>query len=215
MTNLKTFFLNLIETVKLQADTFIQTADKTIDLVDEDVLENVPIVKYGVSVCRIKDAFHESKLKRNVKAFREAIIGANDEDIEGSIKQIELEEDKGLEIADTMMSVFLDGEKPFKASIMGNLLKSLSQKKITPSQYHETLLVVLSASVPALTALKLWFESTNGEPYAFPSENDDPQYKNLPFLISLGVALHRGDEIFISETGRILYHFGIKTESYP
>ena len=213
MSTLKAFYSDLKETIRIQADTFIEAADKTIELVDSDVLENFPIVKYGVSVCKIKDAFHESKLRRNVQAFRAAIIGVKDEDVETSIKQFELEEDEGLEIADTMMSVFLDAEKPIKASIMGNLLKSLSQKKITPSQYHDALLIVLSASVPALVALQLWFESTKGEPYAFPSENDDPQYKNLPFLISLGVALHRGDEIFINETGNILYHFGIKTAS--
>lgn len=109
-----------------------------------------------------------------------------------------------------MITVFLDSEKPMKSSIMGNLFVALSEGHISPSQFNDALLVVISSSVVALNGLNEWYKATGGQSYGFSSDDGTPEQKTLPFLMSLGVALHRGDEIFLNEIGENIYKYGIK-----
>jgi len=205
------FYKDLKGTAKSQIKNVVEATDGIIDLVtDSEVLEEIPLVKYGVAICNVKDAYRQTRLKRNIASFIEAVSSGDQERLEQCICDLEALEDKGLDVADTMMSLFIDGEKPYKCEIMGNLLLALSEGDIDPDIYQSILQVVLSSSVPALKAIDEWFVATSGEPYAMPSDNEDVEYKNLPFLMSVGISIHRGDEIFVSDLGKKLYDYGLK-----
>ncbi len=208
MNQINEFFYALRSLIK--AEKVAETIDSTLDLViDEGVFDGFPIVSYATATCRIKDNFHKAKLKRNIMAFKKALDSVDSQQVAKCIRQLNETYDITLDIADTMMSVFIDSEKPLKAHIMGRLFKALAEGDIDECQYNDALLIILSSSIVAINGLKKWFIATDGNPYALTGDDERDEQIMIPFLISMGVALHRGDEVFINEVGRNIYKYGI------
>jgi len=103
-----------------------------------------------------------------------------------------------------MLSILIEGEKPIKSMILGNLLNALVNKRIKPKDFEEMTLIVQAASVPALKSLPLFFKKTKGKPYSHARTLMNEE----ALLSSMGIISRYGNRVALSELGKKLYSYG-------
>ena len=174
-------------------------------LVDTDALESVPLVSTAVKVLNVRDAFHKARIKRNVYQFLLALADADKPKLEDLFDALENDPQQGEDFADTLASILIEAEKPLKAKIVGCLVKAASKGNISRPDLDLACQLVYSASVPALTALPIFFAHTRGK-----EDFESPAVPQEALLFSLGVITRHGNTVRISGLGKLLYSYGIK-----
>ncbi len=140
--------MNNKELSKVIKDSLIEVLDHGVSLAsDNEVIQEVPVIKYIASANNIHEIYKARKLKRNVITFLENI---KESDIE-----VELEEENVEEFIDTLSTILIESEKPLKAQIVGSLTRAFAKRVFSFEAYNNFCLIVHSASVPALYNLVL------------------------------------------------------------
>jgi hypothetical protein len=120
---------------------------------DTDILKEIPFVSIPIKLLKIKDAFHEARLKRNVMAFLKK--GLNEVDRDRALAALSFPDPKQADdFIDTLFTILLESEKPLKAEILGNLFRHFVKGTLSYDEFDEFALTVIAAPIPALRKLK-------------------------------------------------------------
>lgn len=206
---------SLLETLNRHKDYVAELGDAALkfdlaDLTKEtavnlEVMESVPILKYFAKAYSVKELYQQIRLQRNCEAFLKAVQAVDNTNIQKLADIFE----KNPDALDTLLSVLFDSAKPLKAEIMGNLVQAVTTGAISADDFDELSLLLLSASIPALRALKDFFEKTSdGSHYTV-----KPHVVGEPLLFSLGVCARHGNKFEISRLGYVLNKFGMRGKS--
>jgi hypothetical protein len=129
-------------------DSVIDVIDHGVNLAsDNDVIKEIPIIKYLASANNIREIYKAKKMHRNVLRFLESIKNTE--------QDIEIEEENLDEFIDTLRLILLESEKPIKAHIVGSLMSAYGRKTLNFTTFNHLCLIVHSALVPALYNLVL------------------------------------------------------------
>lgn len=132
--------------INVMKESAINFADHSINLAtDQDVLQELPVVKYLVSLYKIGEIYKQQKVYKNAMAFLNAI--------KHSEFVLPVENKDYDEFVDTMSLILMESEKPIKAKIAGNLTKSFAEQLINFDTFNHLCLLVFTASVPVLKVL--------------------------------------------------------------
>lgn len=206
---IKNSLLVLKNTIFKQKADVMSLAEDVVDnfIINEDVIKEVPIVKYAVSVLNIKDTYHQARLLKNYKAFIEAVQDMNEEEKEIYFEKICVNEQIADDVIDSMYGILLESEKDIKAKVMGNLVKALVNDNINLKDYNTLLLLIQSSSVPSILALENFLAFTNGKVYLHKT-----QIKEEALLFSAGVATRDGTNFRLNEYGVLIAKYGLLLE---
>ena len=86
------------------------------------------------------------------------------------------------------MSVLLEGAKPVKAEVLGNLTPALAKQELTKEQYSELALLIEAASVPSVLALERHLDQNQPNASTRDSTNER-------LLFAMGVASRYGTHL--------------------
>lgn len=173
MSDNDSLFDELKKTAENSADAIAEITDTSLEaLVHGSALDNIPIISSSLSIFKIKDEFHRARLKRNVFSFLKALKDGEQENLKGFFWNVSTDPQKRDEFVDTTLSILLDGEKPLKAWLLGNLICAASRSKITYDQFDELSLIVLSGSIPALRDVPKYFKRRIASKDADPEERE-------------------------------------------
>jgi len=199
------FIKNLLDTLKSSSDFFTDIGDPAIQAItDSAMLDRIPIISFICELYKIQDLYHLKKLKRNVNSFLIIIDKGNKEKIQRTLTNINEDETYREEFIDTILKILIESEKPIKAKILGDLLVSLSEDKLTLDEYNDLTLIIISTSIPAIEALKKFMsENISGS-----SHHMDKSLESL--ILSAGVGSRYGTQFRVSELGMKLYKNSLK-----
>lgn len=201
----KEFFPAIFDTLKQSPEIVAEGLDVVLDAVlDSDVLSHVPVISVAIKSLKIKDEFVFQRLKRNCRAFLDAVKDADRQKIEEMRLKLEETPEELEEFADTTMSVLLEGQKPVKSTLVGRLIVSLAEERISLEEFQALSQLIQAGAVPAILSLRDFFAATEGLPY----RRGLGQPAEEPLLLSLGFGYRSGDMFRISELGQILYKHG-------
>jgi hypothetical protein len=200
--------LSLIKkTISGAKEEFAYFSKSIIDLtVDNNSLENIPLIDQAIKILTIKDIYRKNKLKRNYQSFIKAIQEMDNNNIDkyyNILNSSKLSE----EVSETIFEIITESEKPLKTEISGNLSLALSKSNITIDEYYTLLLIIQSSSIPALKSVKTFMEYTKNKGYINGLKS---QIREEALLLSLGVANRFGSGLRLDENGKKLAEFGFK-----
>lgn len=199
------------ETFQQHYEKAAEIADAGISaLAESEALNDIPVIGTGLKVLEARDTFSEIRFRRNcvalLKACEHIDEGAKREAMDTIAADVERFED----FADTLMIIATESSKPFKAEIVGNLLAAMIKGQIDYRSYNDLVHIVHSASIPALSAVRSYFESQQGS-----SSTQRSVPREEPLLISTGLASRFGTKFTVSDEGSLLYRFGfVKDDLY-
>ncbi|HCB1990534.1 TPA: hypothetical protein MYQ99_003178 [Klebsiella pneumoniae] len=188
-------FTPLVQTLTENKDVLADIADASLE-----AAEAIPVFGWAVKAWNVKNTFQAAKLYRNTKQFIES---TSITDAQKFIDRFSSEEEKS-ELCDSLIQVLIDSEKPIKAHLASRLLNSIYDGKITVSTANELLLIILNSSVPALTALELFYYTN---PQGLPSNLSPDVQTHGPLLVSMGIARIHGSRVSITDLGKALYKY--------
>jgi hypothetical protein len=198
--------VSIIDTIKEAKPLLAEIGDIAIDTITNDeTLKQIPVISWIIQANVIKNAYQLKRLQRNVKAFLLAAKNADSSKLQKLLEKLSLDNKYAEEFTDTTLSILIEGEKPIKAQILGNLIISLAKEEITKDEFDTMSLIVLSASVPAINALSAFFKKNKDL-----SHTHNSKVEEEPLLLSMGICSRNGTLFKISELGEKLYIFGIK-----
>lgn len=136
------------DVAKLIKNSIVEISDHALNLAsDDEILGEIPFVKYITSINKVRDVYTARKIHKNVMSFLKALRQTDEE--------IVIEEENYEEFVDTLSLILIESEKPVKAQVIGNLVKSYAQREIDFTTFNHLCLIVHSASVPAIYNLAL------------------------------------------------------------
>lgn len=193
--------------VKDSKDEVAKFGEIAIDLAtDNEAWANVPLVTYAVGLLKIKDAYKVNKLKRNYAAFIGSIDTLGPKEQKQLLDRLRSEGEDQLseDVAETIFDVIIEGHKPIKAKVLGNLLCALARGDISIEDYNTMALMIQACSVAALQALPKFLQGNNLKSHksgmgAVPCE---------ALLFSLGVGTRNGTMFRIDATGILMARHG-------
>ena len=201
----KQFFSAIFDTVKQSSEIVAEGLDVAVDAVlDSDLLSHVPVISVAVKSLKIKDEFVLQRLRRNCKAFLDAVKDTDRKKIEQMRLKLEETPEQLEEFADTTMSVLLEGQKPIKSTLIGRLMGSLAEERIDLAEFQALSQLIQAGAVPAILSLRDFFETSDGLAY----RRGLGQIVEEPLLMSLGFGYRSGNMFRISELGQTLYKHG-------
>ncbi|MFD2520368.1 hypothetical protein [Emticicia soli] len=189
----------VFETATGATEILTEITDQVLSFFSESqILDNIPIVSWAVGALKIKDNYQMYRLRRNCYDFLKAFKDSDDMLLQKYRERIEENSEWAEEFFDTTLAILLEAEKPLKAYMLGKLIVAGSKGLVTHQEFEELSLIIQYGSIPALKALKIYFDS--GEPIKNYSDG-----KLEPLLFSLGVAWRYGSGFNVSELGKKLY----------
>lgn len=192
------------KTIVDSADDFAGGIDAVISAAtDSEVLDNIPFIGVGVKLLKAKDQFAVHIFRRNCVALLEACNAANRDERERLWRSLSVNEDVLEDFTDTLLLITAQSSKPYKASIVGNLMAALCREQISYKEYDSLVHIVHAASIPALKAVVSFFSGPQGRRATIEEE---------PLLLSLGVGIRFGNGFRVSNLGVALHKFGMKGE---
>lgn len=147
------------DTAKDASESAAALTDIGIDAVLEDgALDGIPIVSSAISILKIKDSFISARMKRNVAAFYNAARSGEKDKISACFEEISKNAERYTDFVDTALSIIIESHRPLKAALLGRLIVSLSERKISYEEYDELALIVAEGSIAALRDVPHYFE---------------------------------------------------------
>lgn len=210
--NSRKLFSALRDTASEAADSAAALVDVALSAaIDEGALDNLPIVSLGVSLLNVRDSFAAARLKRNVSEFYNAARSADKERIKDCFERIEKEPEHYEDFIETALSILLESHRPLKSQLLGRLLVSLSESRISYEQYDELTLIIAEGSVAALRAIPRYFERR----YAKIINDPLPRGRPLtPHLVSLGLMDLNSMPQEINELAVLIYLHGFNGNTH-
>ncbi|MCY1266023.1 hypothetical protein D9M68_441330 [compost metagenome] len=205
--------MNIKALVQAARKTLVDSADDVaggIDALasattDSKVLDEIPFIGTGVKILKAKDRFVEHRFRRNCIALLEACSAANHSERERLWSKLSASEDVLADFTDTLLLITADSSKPYKATIVGNLIAALCKEQISYGEYDALVHIVHAASIPALKAVESYFKKG--------AKSQGASIDEEPLLLSLGVANRFGTGFRVSDLGHRLYKLGMKGDS--
>ena len=173
------------DTLSEAADSIAAVTDLSIDVaLEEGTLSKIPIVSTAVAVLKIKDAYAQARLKRNVAAFFNATRDGDRAQYEKLFQTLAVDDRARDDFVDTAMGILTEAERPLKAQLLGNLIRALSEGRIDYDCYDELSLIIQAASVPALRDIPQYF---NRECRRLTEEGHSASVGSTGYLVGLGL----------------------------
>lgn len=167
------------------------------------LLEEIPLVSIGAKFLNARDQLQEHRFRRNCQALLLACEKVDNETKRETLEKLSADPELLEDFADTLLQIACDSSKPYKASIVGNLLAAMLSGRIDYLAYDRLTHIVYSASIPALQAFQRDMASTAGNPYI-----QNRSFGSEPLMLSMGIASRYGNKLTISDDGILLYRFG-------
>ncbi|HBM3155051.1 TPA: hypothetical protein R1869_003963 [Klebsiella oxytoca] len=186
-------FSSFVETISAHKDVMADIADAGLEAADK-----IPFFGWAVKAWNIKNTFQEKKLSRNIVEFLEY---SSVDDAKKFIAKFSSEEERE-ELCDSLIQVLIDSEKPLKAKLTSKIINAIYEERLTVSEAHHLLLIILNASIPALEAIDKFYQN-NPKGYTRTLNEDASTYG--PLLMSIGVLYVHGDMTRVTELGKKLY----------
>jgi len=186
-------FTPLVKTLTEHKDVFADIADASLE-----AAEAIPVFGWAVKAWNVKNTYQAKRLYRNTQAFLDSSSVTDAQRFIGRFG----DDDEKEELCDSIIQVLIDSEKPFKARLASNLLNSINDGNISVAEANELLLIILNASVPALKALSLFY---NSNPQGLASTTSPDAYTLSPLLMSMGIIHVHGNMTRITQLGQSLH----------
>ena len=186
-------FSSFVETISAHKDVMADIADAGLEAADK-----IPFFGWAVKAWNIKNTFQEKKLSRNIVEFLEY---SSVDDAKKFIAKFSSEEERE-ELCDSLIQVLIDSEKPLKAKLTSKIINAIYEERLTVSEAHHLLLIILNAAIPALEAIDKFYQN-NPKGYTRTLNEDASTYG--PLLMSIGVLYVHGDMTRVTELGKKLY----------
>ncbi|NRG07163.1 hypothetical protein HRF95_04475 [Klebsiella variicola] len=186
-------FGSFVDTISSHKDVMADIADAGLEAAEE-----IPLFGWAVKAWNIKNTFQEKKLARNIREFLRC---SSVDDAKNFISKFSSEEEKE-ELCDSLIQVLIDSEKPLKATLTSKIVNAINEDRLTVSEAHQLLLIILNASIPALEAIDKFYQNNPNGRTSTMNENART-YGAL--LMSIGVIHVHGNMTRVTNLGRKLY----------
>lgn len=188
------------DTLSEKWDIAAEALDLAIDSASEGVFNDIPIVGTGVKLLQTRDKYQEFKFRRNCQALLLACEQVDNEVKRKTLEKLSADPELFDDFSDTLLQIACESTKPLKVRIVGCLLAEMLRGRLDYETYDELVHIIHGSSIPALKALKKFFDQNEGIPY-----RSGPSSPDEPLLLSMGVASREGTKFAISGHGHIIY----------
>lgn len=186
-------FDSFVDTISSHKDIIADIADAGLE-----AAEAIPLFGWAVKAWNIKNTFQEKKFSRNILEF---LANSSVDDAQKFISRFSSEKERE-DLCDSLIQVLIDSEKPLKAKLTSKIINAIYEKRLTVSEAHQLLLIILNASIPALESIDKFYRN-NPEGYTSTMSEDARTYG--PLLMSIGVIHVYGSMTRITGLGGKLY----------
>ncbi|MEN4974072.1 hypothetical protein ABEH62_09345 [Pantoea eucalypti] len=189
-------FNSLIDTFKQHKESLAEVFDAGLE-----ASQSIPFFGWAIKAWNIKNTFQERKLYRNTKAFYNAALIGNPEELKSKFSNQSDAED----FVDTLVQVLIESEKPYKAVMVSNITNALARGQISPQQANDMNLLILNASIPALKILPDFYKRLHGGKYIHTALLEDTDKDGVHSMLnSLGLIYRWADQTALSKIGQDL-----------
>ncbi|WP_323068372.1 hypothetical protein [Klebsiella quasipneumoniae] len=186
-------FGSFVDTISSHKDVMADIADAGLEAAEE-----IPLFGWAVKAWNIKNTFQEKKLARNIMEFLRC---SSVDDAKNFISKFSSEEEKE-ELCDSLIQVLIDSEKPLKATLTSKIVNAINEERLTVSEAHQLLLIILNASIPALEAIDKFYQNN---PSGSINTMDEDARTYGALLMSIGVIHVHGNMTRVTKLGKSLY----------
>jgi len=200
---LTTALKTLTDAAKDNSDVVTEYVSMAADAAfDTEIFEKVPFLGIIVKGMAFVDAAMKYKLARNVAAFLNVARSGDPEAMQRAFQKVYGDPRNREDVADTVMQVLTDAQKPLKAEMVGRMFVAVGMDQLRVEDFNIMSLIILQASVPALIALHEFgkIAAPNGT-YAF-------RFPHQELLVGLGVAISTRGGTSLTTLGHKMAVFG-------
>lgn len=212
MNTSKDFINQLVASIKENKDNLAEiTTDLVTIATDDELLRNVPLVKWAVTILKLHDSYRQAKLKRNIAKFLKTIETGNYKNVEIFLREIENDKNKYEDLAITIMDILFESSRAEIASIYARLLVAAANRLISYDDFETLSLIIASSSPTAVLHVPKYFEEAR-KYLRRRATSEAPEAPNAAFLVGMGLMNMNRMPQSPTDLATKLYLYGFKGE---
>lgn len=173
-------------------------------ITDNEIIKKVPVINTAVAIYGIKEAYTLYRFKRNLKTFLETIETLDKEKIKEEFAQLKDDSNFDEDLIDTTISILIESNKTLKPKILACFIEALATKQISKDEFYTFSLILYSAMIPSLKALKQFMQQNQSD-----SEHTVRNYFE-PLIFAMGCGSRYGSAFAVSDCGKKIYEVALK-----
>lgn len=173
-------------------------------ITDNEVVKKVPVLNAAVAIYGIKEAYTLNRFKKNLRTFLETIETLDKDKMKEKLEQLRDDSNFDENLMDTTISILIESNKPLKAKILAYFIEALALKHISKKQFDTFSLILYSAMIPSLKALKQFMQQNQNGP--------ELKVRNYfePLIFAMGCGSRYGSAFAVSDCGKKIYEVALK-----